>query len=370
MKKKIEKETGKRCAVVYGSLPPETRAQQAALFNDPDNDYDFLAASDAIGMGLNLSIPRVIFDTAAKHDGFSFRNLNTPEIKQIAGRAGRYKTAREAVNDGPVNLTDGKPMDVEPPLQVSPPEPNVGYVTSLRKEDLRAITEAMEDEALPIKQCGILPPDRIVELFASYFPPGTAFSYILLRLNELASTSRRFFLSSLKDRLAIADILHGINLSVKERLIFTKSPCAVLEPGFIPFLQEMARCVADQGDGHILNLKHMDIDLLGADMKTYEDGIEEYLKRLEALHKTVTTYLWLSYRFEDVFRSQALAFHIRDLAEEKINECLDQVSHRRSRVTEQTRRSWLERQLVEKQAMDELKHLDEEEMHADGDLAV
>lgn len=54
LKKQIEMDTGRRCAIVYGSLPPETRAQQAALFNDPNNDYDYLVASDAIGMGLNL----------------------------------------------------------------------------------------------------------------------------------------------------------------------------------------------------------------------------------------------------------------------------------------------------------------------------
>ncbi len=54
MKQEIEKKTQKRVAVVYGSLPPEIRAQQAKLFNDPDNDYDILVASDAIGMGLNL----------------------------------------------------------------------------------------------------------------------------------------------------------------------------------------------------------------------------------------------------------------------------------------------------------------------------
>lgn len=54
MKKQIELETGRRVAIVYGSLPPEIRAQQAALFNDPSNDYDYLVASDAIGMGLNL----------------------------------------------------------------------------------------------------------------------------------------------------------------------------------------------------------------------------------------------------------------------------------------------------------------------------
>lgn len=54
LKAEIEKTTGRRAAIVYGGLPAEIRTQQASLFNDPDNDYDFLVASDAIGMGLNL----------------------------------------------------------------------------------------------------------------------------------------------------------------------------------------------------------------------------------------------------------------------------------------------------------------------------
>jgi hypothetical protein len=54
LRKQIEEQTGKRVAVIYGTLPPETRAQQAKLFNDPNNDYDYLVASDAVGMGLNL----------------------------------------------------------------------------------------------------------------------------------------------------------------------------------------------------------------------------------------------------------------------------------------------------------------------------
>lgn len=53
-KELIERETGLRCAVAYGGLPPEVRSEQAALFNDRDNDYDVLVASDAVGMGLNL----------------------------------------------------------------------------------------------------------------------------------------------------------------------------------------------------------------------------------------------------------------------------------------------------------------------------
>lgn len=56
LKSRLEKETGRRVAIVYGSLPAEIRSQQADLFNDPNNDYDFLVASDAIGMGLNLCV--------------------------------------------------------------------------------------------------------------------------------------------------------------------------------------------------------------------------------------------------------------------------------------------------------------------------
>ena len=54
LKRKIEDATGLRCAVAYGGLPPETRAEQAKLFNDKDSGYDVMVASDAIGMGLNL----------------------------------------------------------------------------------------------------------------------------------------------------------------------------------------------------------------------------------------------------------------------------------------------------------------------------
>lgn len=56
LKADIEKVTGRRAAIVYGGLPAEIRTQQASLFNDPNNDYDYLVASDAIGMGLNLYV--------------------------------------------------------------------------------------------------------------------------------------------------------------------------------------------------------------------------------------------------------------------------------------------------------------------------
>jgi ATP-dependent RNA helicase SUPV3L1/SUV3 len=54
LKEMIEQNTPHKCAVVYGRLPPETRAEQARLFNDPNSGVDVMVASDAVGMGLNL----------------------------------------------------------------------------------------------------------------------------------------------------------------------------------------------------------------------------------------------------------------------------------------------------------------------------
>jgi ATP-dependent RNA helicase SUPV3L1/SUV3 len=75
-------------AVVLGALSPRTRNAQVELYQNGDVDY--LIATDAIGMGLNLDVDHVAFASDKKFDGFQFRKLNNPELAQIAGRAGRY----------------------------------------------------------------------------------------------------------------------------------------------------------------------------------------------------------------------------------------------------------------------------------------
>src|SRR6267154_2081280 len=74
-------------AVVMGSLSPRTRNAQVAMFQSGDVDY--LIATDAIGMGLNLDVNHVAFASDRKFDGYQFRKLNPAELAQIAGRAGR-----------------------------------------------------------------------------------------------------------------------------------------------------------------------------------------------------------------------------------------------------------------------------------------
>jgi ATP-dependent RNA helicase SUPV3L1/SUV3 len=84
-------------AVIMGSLSPKTRNSQVGLYQSGDVDY--LIATDAIGMGLNMDINEIYFSNLKKYDGKKTRRLNLVEMSQIAGRAGRYK------NDGGFGTT-------------------------------------------------------------------------------------------------------------------------------------------------------------------------------------------------------------------------------------------------------------------------
>jgi ATP-dependent RNA helicase SUPV3L1/SUV3 len=91
-------------AVVLGALSPRTRNAQVALYQAGDVEY--LVATDAIGMGLNLDVDHVAFAQDRKFDGYQFRNLNPGELGQIAGRAGRH------LRDGTFGVTGQvDPMD-------------------------------------------------------------------------------------------------------------------------------------------------------------------------------------------------------------------------------------------------------------------
>ncbi|MDB5620337.1 helicase-related protein [Tardiphaga sp.] len=94
-------------AVVLGSLSPRTRNAQVAMFQNGDVDY--LVATDAVGMGLNLDVDHVAFASDRKYDGYQFRRLNPSEFSQIAGRAGR------ATRDGTFGTT-GRCAPFEPEL--------------------------------------------------------------------------------------------------------------------------------------------------------------------------------------------------------------------------------------------------------------
>src|SRR6202167_5705661 len=94
-------------AVVMGNLSPRTRNAQVALYQT--REVDFLVATDAIGMGLNMDLGHVAFAGLTKFDGRRTRPLHAHEVGQIAGRAGRY------LRDGTFGVT-GECPDIDPDL--------------------------------------------------------------------------------------------------------------------------------------------------------------------------------------------------------------------------------------------------------------
>lgn len=150
-----------RCAIAYGHLPPEVKAEQARLFNE-GTEFNVMVASDAIGMGLNLRIKRIIFESLYKFNGTEDVVMSAAQIKQIAGRAGRYGTARDGTEDG-------------------------GVVTCMRKEDMDVLREALEVPNREVRRAAIQPlPESIDELSSCLAPVE------IKTEGELAKTVRDF----------------------------------------------------------------------------------------------------------------------------------------------------------------------------------
>ena len=127
-------EAGVSSSVIYGSLPPEIKRRRTPLFNPGKTKGDL--GTDATGMGLNLPVRRIVFLQADKFDGTSRRPLRTPEIKQIAGRAGRY------------GIYDK------------------GYVSAMGEQELEYIRERFEAPEEPLTQVNLGFPQVLLDINA------------------------------------------------------------------------------------------------------------------------------------------------------------------------------------------------------------
>ena len=114
-----------------------------------------------------------------KHNGRERTQLDISSIKQIAGRAGRYRTALQTQDHVERDLPDTY-LDIVPPKSTPPTSPvtTIGLVTCLQQVHLPVIQQAMKADAKPLTSAGIFPPDPLVLRFATYFPANTPFSYL------------------------------------------------------------------------------------------------------------------------------------------------------------------------------------------------
>lgn len=347
LKQEIESVTGRKCAVIYGSLPPETRSIQAQLFNDPDSEYEILIASDAVGMGLNLSVKRMIFETTVKFNGKEMEPVSVPAIKQIAGRAGRFRVATKKSAETHV--------DISTPAAISAPLP--GLVTSLDDVDMDPLKYAMSVEPRPLRSAGILPSSAHVENFAALFPPETPLTNILSMLDKSALLNKSLFhMCSFKDILQTAQALKDVQgLTIAERLTFCMAPISsdlrVQESAL-----EMAQVLASSRDGSVLKMRSLDLDLLDTENPTEP----HQLRALEELHKSLLLYLWLSWRFPATFTPRETAQELKLLCETLIDTALRNIKMTRRKHVLSNHEELL-KQLAEKEAVDEDAIMDREE---------
>ncbi|XP_068168073.1 ATP-dependent RNA helicase SUPV3L1, mitochondrial isoform X2 [Antennarius striatus] len=261
---------GKECAVIYGSLPPGTKLSQARKFNDPDDPCKILVATDAIGMGLNLSIKRIIFNSLMKPNinekgEKQMEVISTSQALQIAGRAGRFSSTFKE-----------------------------GEVTTMYSEDLKVLKEILSNTVAPIEAAGLHPTSDQIEMFAYHLPDATLSNLIDIFVS-LSQVDGVYFVCNIDDFKFLAEMIQHIPLTLRSRYVFCTAPINKKETfvctSFLKFARQFSREEPLTFDW-VCRLIGWPV----APPKNIKD-----LAHLEAVHDVLDLYLWLSYRFMDMF---------------------------------------------------------------------
>ncbi|KAJ6500779.1 P-loop containing nucleoside triphosphate hydrolase protein [Mycena sanguinolenta] len=315
LKRQVEMKTGLRCAVVYGKLPPEIRSEQAALFNDPDSGYDVLIGSDAIGMGLNLKIRRVIFESVYKFDGDRGRvTLSVSQMKQIAGRAGRF----------------GMQTGDEPG----------GFVTTLRLEDLPVLRQTLSLGVSPLMYARVSPSKAAFSNLASCLPANAISETLFLadlhagrrplhcrtalsgqlsvvceymdQLGQFTFSDKHFIIQApfpWRDRTALDTITTFISTYYETMHVDIMSIMRRL--GYLDML-ENAEAAMNASDGR------------GANGHLFKHSFE--LPGLETFHKILVAYMWLSFRNPVSYPAQDESVKLKERLEHVLHWCLQEMT--------------------------------------------
>ncbi|KAF9511170.1 hypothetical protein BS47DRAFT_1377270 [Hydnum rufescens UP504] len=329
LKQSIERKTGLKCAVAYGRLPPEVRSEQAQYFNDPESGFDVMVASDAVGMGLNLKIKRVIFSNMSKWNGKEIQALSVSQTKQIAGRAGRFGLHSTST---------------------------VGEVTTLMADELPRLRKAMNSVNPPISKAILLIDLDRLQVLYNTLPPGTGITGLYDVLDQLALPGTNYSPHGFFNFTAAAQFIDREvrGASFQECMKIMNSPTAWSEPAIAEvtsvFIQtylrdisvDLSRILTQNGSMDALRTSQslekkdaMKLDATSLVSDDHSSGVvksekskqERYqlLSVLELMHKTLGLYLWFSYRLPLGFSQQSLAFELKEEVERSIDYLLNTV---------------------------------------------
>ncbi|XP_060076558.1 ATP-dependent RNA helicase SUV3 homolog, mitochondrial-like [Ylistrum balloti] len=265
---------GIQIAIIYGTLPPATKIAQARKFNDPLDPCKVLVATDAIGMGVNLNIGRIIFYTLTKkksaHNGKTVhRIINASEAKHIAGRSGRFGTRY----------------------------PN-GEVTTFRKSDLPDLYKLFRREVTPIKSAGLKPTPEQMEMF-SYQLPDASLKELLDTFESMAKhDTENFFMCDLHQMKQLAIIVDEIGLPMRDRFFYSQAPIDIESEKECNAYIECARKHYNEEPINITWLMR----LLGWPLKMPETTAG--LREMEAVFGCLDNYLWFSKYFPTIYHEE------------------------------------------------------------------
>lgn len=345
LKEHIEAKTGLHCAVAYGALPPETKSEQAKLFNA--GELDVMVASDAIGMGLNLKIQRVIFDTLSKWNGSERVPLSLSQIKQIAGRAGRYGTARNA-GDAPSGWVLTRHEDEMDTLRAALAAP------------VRPITYAsLQPSSRQLEDLSLLHPRVVVRRSASRAASAQAVSTLYGDFYALADVdARAFALADFETQQALSPLIEsrgGGLLTHAEKEKWSNTPVNLRDERAVAWLGRAMELYA-RGELVDFEVCARGLDTIEAEQAVAERMDAAHARReaarsaapaaawaddddvlsihtlmlLESLHRTLTLYLWLGFRFPLAFCFRQDVEARKRRAEASIHFCLEAIRVRRA----------------------------------------
>lgn len=244
---------GKKVSVIYGSLSPEVRAEQARKFRE--GETQIVVSTDAIGLGLNLPVKTVVFTTLTKWDGKCEGPINHALALQISGRAGRYGLHEK------------------------------GYVTAMEKHDVRILKKML---STPVESIGAPFSITINMEVASSISRrmGTnSLSQIIAFFRESMQIEDWAIPSTNEDQLFLAGYLDRFDLNLAEKLLLSNAPA--LEKGSPnTYLNQIIACIVDK------KVEKMTI---------LDQFWDSNLEILERLVKDATLYQWMHYRFPALF---------------------------------------------------------------------
>ena len=317
LKSEIERRVPLRACVIYGGLPPEARSRQAELFNKPNSGYDLLIASDAIGMGLNLNIRRIIFNELTKFDGVEVRQLTSPEVKQIAGRAGRYKMSYYDKGGGVVTTMDdgllsGGRKDANDAKDVIKSEVS----------GLQFIQNQLDAPVKNLKTAGLAPTfEQILEYCAKV--DGANLEDALRALSADAKVPKYYKMRKSDEVIRLAKFLANLGMEIEDHYTFSISPTSVDCPHSMKTLMNFASAFLNEG--------HVSVKLIPksinkrerksrADVQTRMNQRRvSILANLEEQHRAYDLYLWFARRLSAQFPEYNLAEALRIMCAHSID---------------------------------------------------